>query len=97
MRSMAREVTHGDPFRSLLFNIAMNPLLKAISAKMNSFTWDDSGLQLEALCYADDNGLLELTEDPKEMQLDIDVFHDWRSSRYEIKKSRQAMILSLAQ
>jgi len=46
---MAREVKHGDPFPFLLFNIAMNPLLEAISAQKNSFTWDDSGLQLEAL------------------------------------------------
>jgi hypothetical protein len=51
----------------------MDPLLEAISAQNNDYKWDESGLQLEALCYADDNGLL--TEDPKDMQnLDAKVF-----------------------
>ena len=63
----------------------MDPLLEAISAQKNSFTRDDSGLQLEALCYADGNELPVLTEDPKEMQLGLDVVHDLRSNRYEIK------------
>jgi hypothetical protein len=43
----------------------MDPLLEAISAQKNGFTRDDSGLQLEALCYADGNELPVLTEDPK--------------------------------
>jgi hypothetical protein len=43
----------------------MDPLLEAILAQNNDYKWDESGLQLEALCYADDNGLL--TEDPKDM------------------------------
>ena len=63
----------------------MDPLLEAISAQKNGFTWDESGLQLEALCYADDNELPVLTEDPKEMQLGLYVVHDLRSNRYEIK------------
>jgi hypothetical protein len=82
---MTRDVKQWDPFPSLIFNIAMDPLLEAISAQKNSFTRDDSGLQLEALCYADGNELPVLTEDPKEMQLGLDVVHDLRSNRYEIK------------
>lgn len=82
---MTRDVKQWDPFPSLIFNIAMNPLLEAISAQKNGFTRDDSGLQLEALCYADGNELPVLTEDPKEMQLGLDVVHDLRSNRYEIK------------
>ena len=63
----------------------MDPLLEAISTQKNGFTWDESGLQLEALCYADGNELPVLTEDPKEMQLGLYVVHDLRSNRYEIK------------
>jgi retron-type reverse transcriptase len=55
---MTRGVKQGDPLSPLLFNIAMDPLLEAISAQNHGYKWDESGLQLEALCYADDNGLL---------------------------------------
>jgi hypothetical protein len=54
---MTRGVKQGDPLSPLLFNVAMDRLLEAISAQNNGFKWDESGLQLEAICYADDNGL----------------------------------------
>ena len=66
----------------------MDPLLEAISAQNNDYKWDESGLQLEALCYADDNGLL--TEDPKDMQNNLDVVNEFceaTSTRLNVKKS----------
>ena len=85
---MTREVKQGDPLSPLLFNVAMDPLLEAISAQNNGYKWDESGLQLEALCYADDNGLL--TEDPKEMQSNLDVVNEFCEAtgmRLNVKKS----------
>lgn len=38
---------------------------------INGYNWDDSGLQLEALCYADDNGLLTMS--PSNMQTNLNV------------------------
>jgi hypothetical protein len=58
-----------------ILNLAMDPLLEAILAQNNDYKWDESGLQLEALCYADDNGLL--TEDPKDMQNNLDVVNEF--------------------
>jgi hypothetical protein len=84
---MTRGVKQGDPLSPLLFNVAMDPLLEAISAQ-NGFKWDESGLQLEALCYADDNGLL--TEDPKDMQNNLDVVNEFCEAtglRLNVKKS----------
>jgi hypothetical protein len=93
---MTRGVKQGDPLSPLLFNIAMDPLLEAISAQNNGYKWDESGLQLEALCYADDNGLL--TEDPKDMQENLEVVNEFcratgmklnvkKSAGYDIKPS----------
>ena len=85
---MTRGVKQGDPLSPLLFNVAMDPLLEAISAQNNGYKWDESGLQLEALCYADDNGLL--TEDPKEMQSNLDVVNEFCEAtgmRLNVKKS----------
>jgi hypothetical protein len=53
----------------------IHPLLEAILAQNNDYKWDESGLQLEALCYADDSGLL--TEDPKDMQNNLDVVNEF--------------------
>ena len=61
------------------------PTAESYFSTKERFTRDDSGLQLEALCYADGKELPVLTEDPKEMQLGLDVVHDLRSNRYEIK------------
>lgn len=91
---MTRGVKQGDPLSPLLFNVAMDPLLEAISVQNNDYKWDESGLQLEALCYADDNGLL--TEDPKDMQNNLDVVNEFceatgmslnvtKSAGYDIK------------
>ena len=67
----------------------MDPLLEAISAQNNGFKWDESGLQLEAICYAaDDNGLL--TEDPKDMQNNLDAVNEFCEAtgmRLNVKKS----------
>lgn len=85
---MTRGVKQGDPLSPLLFNVAMDPLLEAISAQNNGFKWDESGLQLEALCYADDNGLL--TEDPKDMQNNLDAVNEFCEAtgmRLNVKKS----------
>jgi hypothetical protein len=85
---MTRGVKQGDPLSPLLFNIAMDPLLEAISAQNNEYKWDKGGLQLEALCYADDNGLL--TEDPKDMQKNLeDVTEFCRATgmKLSVKKS----------
>jgi retron-type reverse transcriptase len=85
---MTRGVKQGDPLSPLLFNVAMDPLLEAISAQNNGYKWDESGLQLEALCYADDKGLL--TEDPKEMQSNLDVVNEFCEAtgmRLNVKKS----------
>jgi hypothetical protein len=85
---MTRGVKQGDPLSPLLFNIAMDPLLEAISAQNNGYKWDESGLQLEALCYADDNGLL--TEDPKDMQENLEVVNEFYRAtgmKLNVKKS----------
>jgi len=85
---MTRGEKQEGPLSPLLFNIAMDPLLEAISAQTNGYKWDESGLQLEALCYADDNGLL--TEDPKEMQINLDVMNELCQAtgmRLNVKKS----------
>ena len=74
----------------------MDPLLEAISAQNNGYKWDKSGLQLEALCYADYNGLL--TEDPKDMQKNHEAVNEFcratgmklsvkKSACYDIKSS----------
>jgi hypothetical protein len=52
----------------------MDPLLEAISAQVNGSKWDESGLQLEGLCYDHDNALL--TEDPKDMQETLEVVNE---------------------
>jgi hypothetical protein len=49
---MTRGVKQADPLSPLLFNVAMDPLLEAISAQNNGFKWDESGLQLEAFSLA---------------------------------------------
>ncbi|CAC5382957.1 unnamed protein product [Mytilus coruscus] len=66
----------------------MDPLLETISAEKDGFKWDSSGLQLESLCYADDNALL--TEDPAEMQGNLNIVEEFCQTtgmRLNVKKS----------
>jgi hypothetical protein len=87
---MTRRVKQGDPLSPLLFNIAMDPLLEAISAQKNGYKWDESGLHLEALCYADDNGLL--IEDPKEMQINLDVVNEFCQATGMILNAKKSFV-----
>lgn len=85
---ITRGVKQGDPLSPVLFNIAMDPLLEAISTAKNGYRWDDSGLQLEALCYADDNALL--THSPSEMQRNLETVQQFcgdTGMQLNVKKS----------
>ena len=42
---ITRGAKQADALSPLLFNVAMDPLLEAISAQNNGYKWDESGLQ----------------------------------------------------
>jgi retron-type reverse transcriptase len=55
---MTRGVKQGDPLSSLLFNIAMDPLLEKIDSQDNGYRFGQSEEDtISSFCYADDNAL----------------------------------------
>ncbi|RUM43516.1 MAG: hypothetical protein DSY80_05495, partial [Desulfocapsa sp.] len=69
-----RGVKQGDPLSSILFNIALDPLLCAIQAQQNGFVFKGDH-RIEILGFSDDTALL--TDNRNCMQRNLDLVDDF--------------------